>query len=128
MEDGSTMKIIRVTLLAALLFTYVGCTKQSLDDATITAKVKGRLAKDKNTSAIKISVETHGGKVILTGVVPTDLEKSKAGQVAKNTEGVRRVVNDITVDPRALGATNIRARFGEASERAREDVHKVAES
>ena len=122
------MKIRWATLLMVLILTSFGCTSQSLDDAAVTAKVKARLAADKNTSAIKISAETHGGVVTLTGVVPTEAEKLQAGQVAKSTEGVRRVVNNVTVDPQSVGATNVREKVAEATERAKEKVGEVAES
>jgi hyperosmotically inducible protein len=122
------MKILRIILLATVTLVYVSCTQQTIDDSTITAKVKGSLAADKDTSAIKISVETHDGVVTLTGVVPTDKEKARAGEVAKNTEGVRRVVNALVVDPKSIGASNIGEKVGEATERAREKLGEAAES
>jgi osmotically-inducible protein OsmY len=76
-------------------------------------KVKSNLAADSETSAMRISVETNGGVVTLSGTVPTAAEKSKAEQLAKNTEGVTRVVNNITVDPSA-GAANTGERAGDA--------------
>ena len=39
--------------------------KASIDDATITAKVNATLAKDPDLSALKINVDTVGGKVTL---------------------------------------------------------------
>lgn len=127
-EDGPGMRILLAIVLTALILTGFGCTKQAIDDSAVTAKVKAGLAADKNTSAIKISVETHGGVVTMTGVVPTETEKITAGQIAKNTEGVRSVVNNITVDPHSIGATNIGNKVGEAAEQAKEKIGEATAS
>lgn len=108
------MKMLFMILLAALAFTYVGCNTQTLDDVGISAKVKGSLATDTETSAIKIGVDTTNGVVTLSGVVPTEREKAKAEQIARNTEGVKQVVNNISINPNAIGATNVGAKAEEA--------------
>jgi hyperosmotically inducible protein len=76
--------------------------------------VKSKLAADTETSAIKIGVETREGIVTLSGTVPTDTEKTKAEQIARATEGVKRVANDIKVDPNSRSATNLGDKSGEA--------------
>ena len=101
------MKIIIIILLAALALNTFGCDSQTVDDVGISAKVKGSLAADTETSAIKIGVDTTNGTVTLSGVVPTEREKAKAAQVAQKTEGVKQVVNNITINPASIGATNI---------------------
>ena len=50
------MKILLATLLAVLAVTFFGCATRSMDDTTITTKVKSKLAADTDTSAIRISV------------------------------------------------------------------------
>jgi hyperosmotically inducible protein len=102
-----------VTLSLIVVFVgMVGCNSQEVDDSAVTLKVKSKLAGDTQTSAIKINVETKNGVVTLSGKVPTAIDE--ADKIAKNTEGVARVVNDITVDPDSLGATNLRDKAGEA--------------
>jgi hyperosmotically inducible periplasmic protein len=101
-------------LIAILTLVCSNCTQQAVDDATVSAKVKTRLAGDAETSAIKIGVTTVKGVVTLSGVVPTELEKAKAEQVARGTEGVTQVVNNITINPEAIGATNIKEKTEEA--------------
>jgi hyperosmotically inducible periplasmic protein len=110
-------KLVPAVLIAVGLF-FVGCSSQAVDDSTVTAKVKTKLATDTQTSAIKIGVDTTGGVVTLSGTVPTDTVKNKAEQLAKNTDGVKRVVNKISVDPNSLGATN----FGDKAGQAAKDV------
>jgi hyperosmotically inducible protein len=109
------MKKLVAMALIAIGLVFVGCSSQAVDDSIVTAKVKGELATDKQTSAIKIAVDTVGGVVTLSGTVPTDTEKKKAEELAKKTDGVKRVVNKISVDPNSLGATNIGDKAGEAA-------------
>ena len=116
------MRKFVLPIMIALLAGAVGCSSRAVDDSAITAKVKAKLAADSQTSAIKIGVETKNGTVTLSGTVPTTTEKDEADKVAKNTEGVKRVVNDITVNPDSLGATNLREKAGEAAKDVGESV------
>lgn len=108
------MKILLVTLLAVLTLTFFGCATRTMDDTSITTTVKSKLAADTDTSAIRIGVETNSGVVTLSGEVPTATEKSKAEQLAKNTEGVTRVVNNIMVSPPKTESPGIGEKTGEA--------------
>ena len=109
-------------IIIAVLLGVAGCSSHAVDDSAITLKVKSKLAADSQTSAIKIGVDTKGGVVTLSGTVPTETEKDEAAKIAKNTEGVQRVVNDIAVNPDSLGATNIREKAGEAAKDIGESV------
>jgi hyperosmotically inducible protein len=66
-------------------------------DATITAAVKTKLATVKGVIANDINVDTNNGVVTLRGTVPEEAQKAKAEEVARNTAGVKRVVNELTV-------------------------------
>jgi hyperosmotically inducible protein len=66
-------------------------------DATITATVKTKLATVKGVIANDINVDTSDGVVTLKGSVPDAAQKAKAEEVARNTMGVKRVVNELTV-------------------------------
>ncbi len=119
------MRRLVLPILCAVTLVLVGCS-QAADDAAVTAKVKTKLAADSETSAIKIGVETKAGVVTLSGEVPTDKEKNKAEQIAKNTDGAKRVVNDIKVNPESLGATNLRDKAGEAAKEVGESISDAA--
>ena len=108
------MRRVVIPMLIAVAVFLVGCSSQAVDDSTITAKVKSKLAADTETSAIKIGVDTRDGVVTLSGTVPTDTEKTKAEQIARTTDGVKRVSNDLRVDPNSTSATNLGERSGEA--------------
>jgi osmotically-inducible protein OsmY len=112
--------MLLMTVLVALL-AGAGCAGRSVTDSAIAAKVKGKMAVDAETSALRINVDTAGGVVTLTGEVPTQVEKTEAEQVAKATEGVTRVINNIVVNPSAAGKPNV-------EEKAEEAVKGVQES
>ena len=67
------------------------------EDASITAAVNAGLAKDPDLSAVKIDVDTQGGKVTLSGPAPSPTAKSRAEQIAKDVKGVSSVDNKLEV-------------------------------
>ena len=74
--------------------------KENAIDSKITTSVKSHLAtNDKLKTLGQISVRTVDKTVYLTGVVPTQQEKDRAGEVARGVEHVQNVVNDIEVKP-----------------------------
>ncbi len=72
-------------------------TGEKLDDATITAKVKGSLAMNRSTSAMRTEVTTRDGVVTLRGQVKNAAEKDLAGKIVKDISGVRNVNNELTI-------------------------------
>jgi hyperosmotically inducible periplasmic protein len=107
------MRTRTIILITISILIFSNCAQQ-VDDAAISAKVKTGLAADSETSAMKVGVTTVKGVVTLSGVVPTEREKSKAEQVARGTEGVTQVVNNITINPETIGATNVKEKTEEA--------------
>ena len=71
--------------------------KPLLDDATLTAKVKAKLAADPEVTAYTIDVDTSGAVVTLSGHVESADESAEAEKLARDTEGVQSVVNRLTV-------------------------------
>jgi len=47
----------------------------------------------------KLTVECRNARVVLSGKVPTEELKKRAGSIAENQEGVKEVLNEIEVDP-----------------------------
>lgn len=68
-----------------------------VDDTAITAKIKAELVRDRELPATQIRVETMQNVVQLSGFVDTAAQKAKAGQMARQIQGVRDVKNDIIV-------------------------------
>ena len=92
-----------VTLVATVAMAACAPTRvtrssgETLDDATVTAKVKTALARDPSTSAFRIEVETYRGDVQLNGFVDNADMKSSATRVAKSVSGVKKVSNNLEV-------------------------------
>lgn len=78
---------------------------RDIEDMTITAKVKTKLMWDRNTDGLDIGVETDGGVVKLEGKVQDEATRDLAVQIAKNTNGVRKVIDRLTVSSGAKGVT-----------------------
>lgn len=70
---------------------------QWVGDATTTAAVKTKLVADTNIEARHIDVDTMNGVVTLKGEVASDEQQELAERIAKNTNGVHKVVNDLAV-------------------------------
>jgi osmotically-inducible protein OsmY len=70
---------------------------QKTDDVTISMAVKGKLADDDLTKASTIDVDTHDGVVYLKGKQVSEAAKARAEQLARQTDGVKQVVNEIVV-------------------------------
>jgi osmotically-inducible protein OsmY len=68
-----------------------------VDDKTITARVKTRMAADPAVSAMRIDVTTLNGTVQLSGFTTSQSEKDKAGAIASAVPDVKSVRNDIVV-------------------------------
>lgn len=105
------------TALAAAMI--VGC---SASDPGITTAVKTKLAADDVVKAYRIDVDTTQGVVTLSGAVDTPAARERAVQLARNTEGVTNVVDNLTVTPGTTPTTGIddaaQKKTGEATERA----------
>lgn len=69
-------------------------------DSVITTKVKTKLASKHLSTLTKIKVDTDANGVVwLSGRAPTQDAVDMAGLLAKDTEGVKSVHNDIIVQP-----------------------------
>jgi len=70
---------------------------QVIDDATVTASVKAKLAEDSTTKAHQVNVETQKGVVQLTGFVDSTTARARAGELARTVDGVAVVRNDLEI-------------------------------
>jgi hyperosmotically inducible protein len=66
-------------------------------DAAITSAVKSKFLADTAVSGLKIDVDTRGGIVTLDGMVATKAEADRAVSLARDTDGVARVVNNLRI-------------------------------
>ncbi|MGE5243486.1 MAG: BON domain-containing protein [Betaproteobacteria bacterium] len=85
---------IVLPLLAAACGKSIG---ETVDDATITARVKTALLNDPSVSAMRIDVDTTKGVVTMSGVVKSQAEEQRAIQIARGIPGVRDVKSTLQV-------------------------------
>jgi len=92
---GSVRWLGVLGLAAALA---AGCAQS---DAGITTKVKAKLDAQRDLTSASIQVATANRVVALSGTAASDSEKQKAVQLAKSTEGVKDVVDNLSVSATA---------------------------
>jgi hyperosmotically inducible protein len=68
-----------------------------MNDSAITTKVKSKMTTDSDVKARNIDVTTDEGVVYLTGRVESQREKDEAERIARETDGVTKVVNHLKV-------------------------------
>jgi hypothetical protein len=94
----TTMVLLVVTLMAPLF--AAGCGKtvgETIDDATITTRVKTSLLNDPDVGGLRIDVDTFKGVVTLSGSVKTKAEEAKAIAIARKIGGVTDVKSTLQV-------------------------------
>ena len=69
----------------------------TIDDATITTRVKTALLNDPVIDATKIEVDTSAGVVTLRGFVKSKEEETKAIELTRHVVGVRDVKSSLQV-------------------------------
>lgn len=87
----------RITTLLGILAAGVFAIACAQTDAGITTKVKTKLAADDTVKAYQIDVDTKDKVVTLSGNVDKQAAKDQAVALARSTEGVADVVDNITV-------------------------------
>jgi hyperosmotically inducible periplasmic protein len=100
--NKSMLRIAVAVLALVMALGLVACSSTrtpgtQVDDATITTSVKAKLAADGDINPFNIDVDTNEGVVTLQGRVEKEEARTKAEQLARETDGVARVINLIKV-------------------------------
>lgn len=69
--------------------------RQGTRDAALTARITSKMALDELVSARRIDVDTHASVVTLRGNVSSDAERTRALALARDTDGVTQVVDEL---------------------------------
>ena len=97
-QTRTTVFLLVVTLLAPLFLSACGKTVgETIDDATITTRVKTSLLNDPDVGGLRIDVDTFKGVVTLSGRVKTREEETKAVALARKIGGVSEVKSTLQV-------------------------------
>ena len=92
-------------ILAVLAFAVLSTACSQQADIGITTKVKSLLESDRAISnAAQIQVTTEKKVVTLAGPVDSPATKAQAVRIAKGVEGVKKVVDNLTVAPASVAA------------------------
>lgn len=68
-----------------------------IEDAYITTKIQSQYFLDGDVKGHEINVDTRNGVVTLKGSVENEAQKKEAEEIARTTEGVSQVVNQLTI-------------------------------
>jgi len=99
------MTIRRSVLVVSLVAALAACAGggapdrtagQTVDDATLTGRVKSALINDPVVKAMDINVDTYRGVVQLTGFVDNQKQVERAEEIARSFE-VQDVRNNLVV-------------------------------
>ena len=96
------LKFLVAVLALALMVPLAGCGKtvgETIDDATITTRVKTAFINDPVVGALRIDVDTFKGVVTLSGRVKSQAERDQAIGLARNIDGVIEVKDAMQVIP-----------------------------
>jgi osmotically-inducible protein OsmY len=71
--------------------------EQAVAEGSLTTKIKAKMALDDTVKALAIDVDTNGSVVTLTGTVHSEAERTKAVQLARETDGVTQVHDRLVI-------------------------------
>ncbi len=86
--------VIAITVAACSTTRSIG---EQVSDASITSMINAKFAADPEVNPFEIDVDTRAGVVTLSGFVETEIERSEAEDLARDTNGVTRVVNKLQI-------------------------------
>jgi len=77
--------------------TAAARVNESLEEGSLTAKIKAKMVLDDLVKARAINVTTDGTAVTLTGTVHSPQERDRALTLARETNGVTKVVDQLVI-------------------------------
>lgn len=90
---------LAISLVAVMTAACGKSVGETIDDATITTRVKTALLDDPLVGGLRIDVDTFKGVVTLSGRVKSAAESQKAIAIARRTSGVTDVKSSLQVIP-----------------------------
>jgi hypothetical protein len=80
--------------------TAANAAGELIEDGQLTAKIKSKMTLDDLVQARTINVDTKDGVVTVRGRVRSEAEHQRAVQLARETAGVKAVVDQLVVEAR----------------------------
>ncbi len=128
MISYSRRHLLPVSALALVMALGAGCkskTPDTVSDTELTTSLQSKLASDIGLANEPIQVTVANGTAILNGSVDSEAAKSLASNDAMQVPGIRGVMNNLAVQPTAVGsvqAVQPSARTYETRDRAARDT------
>jgi hyperosmotically inducible protein len=94
-----TALLLALVLALPLLAACGKTVGETIDDATITTRVKTAYINDPVIGGLRIDVDTFKGVVTLSGRVKSKTEEAKAIEIARSIGGVRDVKSTLQIEP-----------------------------
>jgi osmotically-inducible protein OsmY len=94
-----TVLLVAVVIALPLLGACGKSVGETIDDATITTRVKTAFINDPTVGALRIDVDTFKGVVTLSGRVKSKDEEAKAISLARSINGVAQVKSTLQIEP-----------------------------
>lgn len=117
-------KTIAALVASAGLVMTVACSNT---DAGITTAVKSKMAADDTVKAYQINVTTNNGVVTLEGTVENSAAKEHAVMITRQTDGVRDVVDQLTVNAATAGLNDADDDLKDQADRAADAAGNAAD-
>lgn len=114
MRKTITLRALGAAAMLALGMSVSGChtegrtTGQAINDKMTAYDVDRALDHDPVLKYPDVKVSVFNGTAQLTGFVNTEQQRNQAAQIASNVQGVRQVINEITIRPQPTGRAEIR--------------------
>lgn len=115
----ASMAAVAFALLVSMACASTQSTSTKIDDIALVAKIKTKLAADPDINPFRINVDSEEGVVRLSGAVEKSTSREEAVRLARDTVGVKDVINDLKIGTETLGqqiddaalASRVKARF-----------------
>lgn len=89
------------------VLALLGCTRDDfgtrVEDARVNSEIKAKLASTRLIASSEVDVNADDGVVRLRGTVDSEAARAEAEELARSTEGARRVINEIVINEIELG-------------------------
>ena len=92
-----TSLVVIVALMSGCQALTGSTAGQNVDDSTITASVKTKLATEKLSTLTRVEVDTIRGVVSLNGMAETAEQRARVESIARQVDGVKGVRNNLQV-------------------------------
>ena len=97
LSQALTGLVLIIALMSGCQAMTGSTAGQNVDDSTITASVKTKLATEKLSTLTRVEADTVRGVVTLNGVVESAEQRARVESLTRQVDGVRGVNNNLQV-------------------------------